>query len=374
MRLKLLICVLPTWRIESWIAAALAMWISMPWFARAEDISLWLRDAGCRAEFDAQGHLVGIDGAYAWLTDGDLKRLASIETLRRINLSYTKINDEGLELLQPLVHVQELRLRYAESITDLGVSYLKHWKELELLDLRGTKVTSSVLEHVSNMSRLRSLDVGFTRVNDDSFERLVDLPNLERFSLGGNKMSGAALPLLKLAPNLKTLELGGQQRTDSGLWSIQVLDSNVGHIAELTALTALDVSGSSISDRGLSRLTSLRKLESIDLSRTKVSGQGLAHLKSLPSLRHLKFNHAGAADDEALLELSQFPSLEIVEMQGAKVTERELSQFEPPHSLQRIYLGGVNVSAEAIAQLQARTKGCWISWWPPLVESNDSAP
>ena len=99
--------------------------------------------------------------------------------------------------------------------------------------MRGTKVTSTLFEHIAQMTRLRYLDVGYSRVNDDSFELLENLDHLEHLAFGGNKMSGAALPSLKSLPALKELSVSGQQRTDSGLWSVSVTDFNIGHIAQL---------------------------------------------------------------------------------------------------------------------------------------------
>ena len=39
----------------------------------------------------------------------------------------------GLEHLAPLEDVKVLDLYYAESVTDLGIAHLKHWKNLEHL-------------------------------------------------------------------------------------------------------------------------------------------------------------------------------------------------------------------------------------------------
>ena len=69
-------------------------------------------------------------------------------SLESINLSYTKITDLALEHLIPLKNVKDLNLYYAEYVTDNGIAHLKDWTNLEHLNLRGTKVTSAVFEHV----------------------------------------------------------------------------------------------------------------------------------------------------------------------------------------------------------------------------------
>ena len=104
------------------------------------------------------------------------------------------------------------------------------------------------------MTSLRFLDVGCSRVNDDSFELLEGLDHLEHLAFGGNKMSGTALPTLKSLPALKELSFSGHQRTDSGLWSVSVTDFNIGHIAQLSQLEALDLGETNVSDRGIAEL------------------------------------------------------------------------------------------------------------------------
>ena len=213
-----------------------------------------LANLGGRSFTNDAGDVIAFDLSRAWVTDADLEKVARFPRLERIDLSYTKITDIGLEQLAPLEHMKDLNLYYAESVTDLGIAHLKHWKELERLNVRGTKVTSTLFEHIAKMPALRSLDVGQSRVNDDLFELLEDLPQLEQLSIGGNKMSGAALALLKSYPALKELNLAGQQRTDSGLWSVTVGDSNIAHLAAITRLEVLGLGETSITDRGLAEL------------------------------------------------------------------------------------------------------------------------
>src|SRR5690606_695352 len=144
-----------------------------------DDLAAGLASLGARCSRDADGAIIGVDLSHAWLTDHDLGTLALLPDLECIDLSYTKVTDQGLELLAPLRNVRHLNLHYAESVTDLGIAHLKHWSRLESLNVRGTKVTSEVFEHVSGMAGLRSLDVGHSRVNDERFEALEGLDRLE---------------------------------------------------------------------------------------------------------------------------------------------------------------------------------------------------
>ncbi len=355
--------------------SACALWIltSGPMTAVAQsqrnpaadsDSEVWVRSLGGRVVCNSEGEIISVELRHAWLIDSDLKKLANFPDLESIDLAYTKVTDEGLSLLKTLKKVRSLSLFYAENVTDTGIAHLKHWKRLEQLNVRGTKVTSTLFEHLANMLSLRSLDVGFSRVNDDNFERLGELPNLERFSLGGNKMSGTALPLLKLLPNLRELSVGGHQRTDSGLWSINVTDFNVSNIAELNGLKMLDLSGTAISDLGVAQLSRLKKLETLDLSRTKLTDKGVTALAKIQSLRHLKLAQSSSIDDSALIAFQTFENLEVLELQETKITYEGLMRFSPKPILKKLFIGGAELTLEQVEAVRLRLPSCYVSWWP----------
>lgn len=244
------------------------------------------------------------DLSASWATDADLARLARQTTLRRLDLSHTKITDLGLENLKALPHVRELSLYYAEYVTEDGLAHLRHWKELEILNLRGTRVTSKVFAHLAQMTGLRELDLGFTQIDDEGFEHLASLPKLEKLGIGGNRLTGSALPLLKLIPTLVDLDAGGIQRVDSGLWGLPLSEQNLQRLGELKQLRRLNLNGATLNDRGtdrpghpdaerkqlrdLSALSSLVNLEYLDLTRLPASAEALATLGRLPKLRELR--------------------------------------------------------------------------------------
>ena len=104
---------------------------------------------GASCSHDVAGETIGVDLSNTWVTDADLAKVARLSHLQRINLAYTRITDQGLEHLAPLENVKSLNLYYAESVTELGIAHLKHWKNLEHLDVRSTKVTSTLFEHIA---------------------------------------------------------------------------------------------------------------------------------------------------------------------------------------------------------------------------------
>lgn len=280
--------------------------------------------------------LAGADSAdftSSWITDADLAKVGQNQSIRRLDLSHTKITDVGLEYLKPLKHVRELSLYYAEYITEDGLANMRDWKELEVLNLRGTRVTSKVFEHIGKMTNLRSLDLAFTQIDDEGFEQLSNLPKLERLAIGGNRLTGSSLPLLKLLTTLTDLDVGGIQRVDSGLWGLPLSAQNLQRLGELTQLRRLNLSGATLNDRGTDRpghpdaerkelrdltpLLTLKNLEYLDMTRQPVSAEALKPLAGLPRLRELRL---GMVPKVERAGIPKGPALKTVYLNGEWIT------------------------------------------------------
>lgn len=322
---------------------------------RDGDPVAWISDQGGRAERDEAGQIVAVDLASTWITDADLVKIGRIGTLRKLNLAHTRITDAGIEHLKPLKHVTELSLYYAEYITDIAIAHLQGWKQLEILNLRGVRLTSYAFEHLAKLTALRSLDIAFTEVEDDGFEQLSSLAKLETLAAGGNKLSGSALSSLKLLPALRRLDVGGMQRVDSGRWGLALSNENLARLSELTELRALALTGANLNDRrvdrpgnklaertelpDISKLRALKNLELLDLSRTPVLPSALTALGEMKNLRELRLGMTPKIDDtaiEALISLKQ---------------------------IRRIHLGGSKVTSAGIERLGKERPDCQITWW-----------
>jgi internalin A len=278
---------------------------------------------------DAAGEIVELDLTGAWVTDADMIKVAQLRHLRKLDLSQTRITDSGLEHLKSLENVAGLTCHYAEYLTEDGISHLRNWKQLERLNLRGTKVTSKVFASLAKLTSLRSLDIAFTQIEDEGFEQLSALTKLESLAIGGNRLSGAALSLLKLLPALVNLDVGGIQRVDSGLWGLPLTNENLARIAELKQLRSLSLAGATLADRGvdrpghpeaerselrdLSKLAELVNLERLDLSRLPVTLESLRPLAQLRKLRELRLgqvkNIEGLKRSEACSTCYNLPNI-----------------------------------------------------------------
>lgn len=269
----------------------------------------WITEAGGSVTRDRAGHITGVDLRSSWVTDSDLPQLAALPHLTHLDLSQTRITDLGLQQLKNAPGIIELNLYYAEQITDEGMAAIKSWKKLKRINLRGTKVTDTTLEHLANVTTLESIDVGFAQITDVGLDRLSPLVNLKELVIGGNKLTDNGLQALRQLPNLTSLNLGGSQRTDSGLWTI------------------------SLTEQGLDSITTLKDLRELRLDGMPVTARWLEKLKPLTKLERLSLQGCKRLGDDAASSLAAWPALRVLDVKGTALTEKGIAEFRraKPH-------------------------------------------
>lgn len=294
--------------------------------------SQWIEDAGGRATRDAAGRIAAIDFRASWVTDADLRKLSQLPALTMLNLSLTRVTDQGMQELRNLSGVVDLDLRFAEYVTDEGVAAIKNWKKLKRLVLHGTKVSDTSLDHIAGISTLETLDLGSVMLTDVGLERLAVLPNLKALSIGGNELGDAGLQALRQMPGLTFLDLSGRQGTDSNVWSVNMSDVGLEAIVTLSQLRELRFGCNSIGvgSEGTRFAT---------VSAMSVTPRRLEKMKALTKLQRLKLEGCDRIDDEAAGILASFPSLEEVDLKGTAVTAKGLAALRTARPKMRILHG-----------------------------------
>ena len=341
--------------------AVLILFITLAASAGESSLAEWVRDAGGHIQTGPGGSITGISLSHAWATDADLEPIARLHSLEKLDLSLSLITDAGMERLKPLENVTDLKLFGVEHITDTAISYLRGWRKLERLDLRGTDVTDTALEYIARIPSLRSLDVSYTQVTNNGLDFLGSLPKLEELVIGGNKVTGAGLRVLKQLPTLRSLSLNGAQKRNSGTWTVSLTDLDLDALAGLKGLQSLDLAGLKITDAGVTRLKSLAGLSVLDLSRTEVSASGL---KTLPvhKLHRLSLHRAKRVDDSIAEWLGDADRLEVLDLSETAVGDAGLTRLATMKSLRQVFLRGSRVTAEGVAAFRAALPQCQVSW------------
>jgi internalin A len=267
----------------------------------------WIDGLGGRLEQNAAGEVVAVSLRGTWVSDTELLDLIRLPKLERLDLSHTRVTDEGLLSLKPAAQIQDLNLFYAEQITDQGMAAIKEWKQLRRLNLRGTRIFDGTLAIVSGLTQLESIDIAYTQFTDNGLDALVPLTHLKELSIGRSKLGKNALQVLRLLPTLEYLDLGGPHPGPDGY--------------RTTAGTPMD--------EDVPRATSeLKQLRVLKLSYSQIRADGLRVLASLDQVSKLALTGCPRVDDSALAELAKWKSLKYLDVQETNVTEQGVEQLE----------------------------------------------
>lgn len=299
--------------------------------ALAADLQ-WIDDLGGHVTKDSQGRVTGVSLRGTWVADADLRHLSELPNLSDLDLSLTHITDQGMSELRNLPGITDLNLYFAEYVTDEGLAAIKDWKKLRTLNLHGTKVSDTALEHIAGITTLESLNVGSTLMTDVGLERLTTLPNLKELTMGGNELGDAGLQALRQMPGLTYLDLSGRQGTDKNVWTVAMSETGLAAVLTLKNLKELRFACVTIG-------VGIEGTRLGDVSLLTVTPKWLEEMKALPKLEKLKLQGCNRVDDQAVETLIAMPNLHEVDLQGTSVTEQGAAKFRAAKPAAIVYVG-----------------------------------
>jgi Leucine-rich repeat (LRR) protein len=317
-----------------------------------------VRQLGGKVELGPSGRVVKVDlmdiqtsdqdvaaiaalGDLAWLrlwgpaiTDDGVRQLRKLPRLRKLQLLFTSMTDQGADCLAGMTTLEALDLRGCARLDDRALLPLEKLSRLTSLKLQTPGVTDAGIDHLLPLAGLTALALeqaalgpaglkklaGLTKLEDLSFlecqtlsdeavAQLAPLAALKRLSLRGTPIDGSSLASLRAA-GLEKLDLSQTNVGDKALeplarwtalkwlnlWCTQVGDGGLKHLAGLPKLAWLNLDNVRISDAGLARLARLGSLENLNLRQTDVSDAGLEHLKRLAGLKELNLGVTSVSD------------------------------------------------------------------------------
>ena len=281
----------------------------------------WIARLGGTVECDPAGRIVAVNLRGAWINDVEMIELARLPDLERLDLSHTRISDEGMLNLKAAPKLRDLKLFYSEWITDQGMTAIKGWKHLKRLNLRGTRISDGTLEIVSTFPWLEALDIAHTEVTDVGLENLTTLVNLKELAVGRGRLTNSGLAALRMLPTLTHLDLSGARATPP--------DSPGGR-----------GSGAVFPDETLNTIAGLKDLRVLYLGYSAINADGLRVLGALDKLEKLGLQGCSRVNDAALAELANWKSLQYLDVQEAPVTEKGLDLLRKAKSGIKILSGG----------------------------------
>jgi hypothetical protein len=141
--------------------------------------------------------VVGIDFNYSRrITSSILDDVASLPTVRELNLTLTRLTDEDLKHFENMTNLEVLWLPM--GVTDAGLDHLLRLKRLHTLSL-SPSMTDAAMARLRAFPKLRCLFIGMTGVTDAGLEHLKALPQLEFVHLNGSRVSEAGIRALQKA-------------------------------------------------------------------------------------------------------------------------------------------------------------------------------
>lgn len=159
------------------------------------------------------------------------------------------------------------------EVTDENLAVLENISTLRKIELTGTNVNGDGLKHLAGQKDLYTLHLGKTPVTDAMMPHLDQLPNLGILSLSETRVTDAGLEQLAASKGLERLFLDGTSVSDAGME----------HLTHLSKLKELSLKNVPITDRGLNHLKKLKNLEILKIDNTQVTESGVADfVKTLP--------------------------------------------------------------------------------------------
>jgi len=253
--------------------------------------------------------VIAVNLGQTWVNNTEMRDLVSFKKLERLNLSHTRISDEGLLAIRPARQIQDLNLLYAEMITDLGLNAIKEWKNLKRLNVRGTRIADDTLAVVGKLTQLESLDVANTGITDSGLEALASLTSIKHLALGRARTGDAALSVLRLmSTTLESLDLSGAR-------DIQRNQRNRGAGPTQEALWKL--------------LAELKELRVLKLGTSDIDGDAIRNLgAALVKVEQLGLEGCPRINDQAVNELAAWKSLKYVDLQETKATQAAVDNLK----------------------------------------------
>jgi serine/threonine protein kinase len=199
----------------------------------------------------------------------------------RCNLAgYQFGNPQALEVLQDCKNVSYLHLERTDT-KNKDIEYFKHMP-LTDLNLADTNVAGS--DYIEDLPKtLAVLKFGGTRVGDTTVKQLQPMPDLHELDLSATDVSDSGLAFLDKSPHLDNLNLSNNP---TNAQNMGITDAGIPALLKLAGLKTLNLSETSITDKGVMTLAPL-KLEYLYLNHDGISKAGLMALSGMHSLKEL---------------------------------------------------------------------------------------
>lgn len=182
------------------------------------------------------------------LSQRELEKIFSLDSLEYLDIGEARITDEILEIISKLPSLKHLDLGHCYHISPQGFAALKNCTQLEELRLSYTNINDIGAAAIAELSSLKELDLGHTDVGNEGLKVIAKLPNLETLYVGDTLVTDEGVAALRDHPTLNEFYAMGAGITDA---SIDTLNS-------IKDLSGTNLSSTGISELGMQRFNNSR--------------------------------------------------------------------------------------------------------------------
>jgi Leucine-rich repeat (LRR) protein len=209
---------------------------------------------------------------------------------------------------------------------------------------RQNAVAEKNLIYLKKFPRLRYIDFLPEKITDVGLANLSGT-SIQSLNLTGSKITDAGLTHLEHLPQLQWLYIDNTAITDEGFE----------HLKNLTQLRAIFLKNDKITDAGLRHLKRLHRLERLFLDNTQITDAGLENLANLSNLQILYLNQT-AVGDAGLAHLKELTKLYSLQLNQTAVTDAGLKYLKDLTELKDLELQNTKITDKGLAYLKDLSK------------------
>jgi len=337
----------------------------------------WTRVTDARLVPNARvGFGLRIDGTKVKtpLTADDLRRLASLRTITRLELP-NAFPEAAFEFLREIEGVNRLQLP-GDKLTDAFVETLGALADLKSFQLRnGATFTGKTLDQLAKLTALHGIDLEGSGLNDEGAAALAKIESIDELNVRRTRITDAGLVQIAKLRLLKRLEIDRCAGiTAAGLATLKTLrnlelvdylhDGLKDYTAAARALAAncnrvpfTRLRGRGITAEHIAPLTEWRSLTHLAMPDAGFAGDGTAALATLTRLDHLEVTGSvfTDADVEHLLGLKELRKLNL---SGTQITDAGLLKLKAMKGLKELTVSNTPTTPAGVRQMEREHPGC----------------
>lgn len=204
-----------------------------------------------------------------------------------------------------------------------------------------SEIVDEELAILGEFPKTEALSLYSCQIGDEGVLHLANLRNLRTLQLAKTGITDRGLEVLGDVACLKELDLAGTSITGRGF----------AHLSRIDSLTHLDLHGSDVNDEGMEYITDLSHLESLNLGNTRISDKGLECLKDQEHLTVLRIDRCTGVTDAGLSHLTEIAELQELDLSSTPITDHGLRHISQLGSLRRLNLSGTPITDDGLVCL-----------------------